>query len=331
MLTATSNETFFSSGSFINSISRAMGDGYHALAVPIGSSATERFMWAAQSVQPYTLRRIWLAPFGLPASPGWDGRLDSAVLQSVVSQLTSPRTVSIVWNIRFDHLEVAEGLQRLGFVAAKPVSTHILRLGTGHDCIFAGYNATIRNQIRKAQRAEVRVREACDAADLAAYYHIHTSLASQKGGYGQLYPIKLFQELLRDRQAVRLLIAEYQGKVVSGGLFFVDGRSVMYWHGASDRGYSHVFPSFAVINEAIRWAIASGATFFNFGNSNGMASLEQFKSFWGAQQEWNRVCVWRHPVWKCLGNAKRILGRAFGAGRVGDNRQTTSANFPNGR
>jgi len=318
MLTATSNETFFSSSSFINAISRATAGGYNARSVTIGYSGTRRLMWAAQSFQPYPLRRIWLAPYGLPASPGWDGRLDKAVLKSIVSQLTGLLTASIVWNVRFDHLRIVEGLGELSFLVAKPVSTHILSLGPDHDCIFSGYNATIRNQIRKAQRAGVKVREAGDATDLVEYYRIHASLASQKGGYGRLYPITLFQELLRNRDSVRLLIAEYEGKVVSGGLFFVDGCSVMYWHGASDRAYSAVFPSCVVINEGIRWAKDSGAKFFNFGNSSNIVSLEQFKSFWGAHMEHNPVCVWRNPLWKSLGTLRAGLQKALHPWRTKD-------------
>jgi hypothetical protein len=55
-----------------------------------------------------------------------------------------------------------------------------------------------------------------------------------------------------------------------------------------------------------------------------IVSLEQFKSFWGAIVEFNRVYVWRHPVWKALGAARRTLGRYLLAGRNSDSVLTES-------
>ena len=315
-LITASKETFFSSASFINSICRAPGAARGKLAIATGCGSGG-MMYGTQTLEPFPLRRIWLAPFGLPASPGWDGQLSRNTLRGILSRLTSPRTVSIVWNVRFDHLELAQGLMQLGF-KCKRLSTHILPLWAGYDRVFAGYNATIRNQVRKAHRAGIQVRQIHETADIKAYYDVHEALAKQKGGYGQLHPLELFVELAKDRESVKLLIAEHEGKTVAGGLFFVDGCSVMYWHGASDRNYSRLFPSFAVIDAAIQWAAQRGAVFFNFGSSNAITSLEQFKSFWGATVEFNQVCVWRHPLWRALGSTRSALARYFHAGRGED-------------
>jgi len=47
-------------------------------------------------------------------------------------------------------------------------------------------------------------------------------LKQEAGGYGYVYPIELLQELVKLRRNVRLLIAEWEGQIVGGGVFIRD-------------------------------------------------------------------------------------------------------------
>ena len=109
--------------------------------------------------------------------------------------------------------------------------------------------------------------------------------------------------------SVRLLLAEFEGRVIAGGLFFRDGHSVLYWHGASDRTHSERFASRPLFDEAIRWGNDIGATSVNLGGSAGVASVERFKSMWGARVEMNRTFEWTNPLWRALSTSKAALGR----------------------
>ena len=112
--------------------------------------------------------------------------------------------------------------------------THVLALASTHDAALAGYNATRRNEVRRAAKEGVTVRRTEDLASLTAYYRIHTALWYDKGRPLD-YPIEVFRDLLSLREA-HLFVAEHAGAVIAGGLFFRDGDSLMYWHGAANRG-----------------------------------------------------------------------------------------------
>jgi len=182
-------------------------------------------------------------------------------------------------------------------------TTQVLYLSRDYDRVFAGYNASIRNQVRKARSRGVVVRDAVDEDTVRAYYKVHTELAEQKGSYPFVYPLSLFLDLVR-LPYTQLLVAEHDGRVVGGGLFFKEESSVLYWHGTTDRAYSSYFPSRLVFDEAIRRACESGARFLNFGGSAGIASLEKFKASWGAKTERNWNFGWKNPFWAVLARLK---------------------------
>ena len=300
------SQTCFSASDFVGALTRSFGEEYRPLAVPIRGSGPPRTMYGIQHPTSYGRRFLLLAPFSLYASPGWQGQLRQSTLDGILGRLTGIRTSSFIWNVRFDHKQLADGLISSGLKFSQ-TPTRVLDLTPGYERTFAGYNATIRNQVRRARRIGVSVRETTNRDSVSEYHRIYTRLAQQRGGYGDTYPVKLFLELVEVRSIARLLVAEYEGRVIGGGLFFQDGNSVLYWHAASDREYSRFYPSCAVLDEAIRWACESGATFFNFGGSVGLSSLDQFKSFWGARTELNCEFEWTNPFWARMSNFKARL------------------------
>src|SRR5262249_8267364 len=151
---------------------------------------------------------------------------------------------------RFDQEPFSAGLASLGLESER-VSTQVLELADSYEKTFGGYNATIRNQVRRSRKEGVVVREVAGVSDVLAYYDVHTRLVKQRGGYRSIYPVKLFLNLTKLHDTVRLLVAEWQHKIIAGGVFFHDGCSVMYWHSAADREFSKVFPSCLVVDEAI--------------------------------------------------------------------------------
>jgi hypothetical protein len=213
--------------------------------------------------------------------------------------LTTWATRRFVWNVRFDHGALAAGLTSLGLIGTRN-STHVLELSPDYERVFAGFNSAARNHVRQALRKGVKVRTVSSLDDVRAYYDVHTTLAQQQGTYGVIYPLSLLVELSRLGDDVRFFIAECEEKVVAGGVFFRDGGSVMYWHGATDRAYSKFYPMCAVFDQIIREAAESGAASFNFGGSAGLASLEQFKSSWGARPALNWQFTWASPYWSAL-------------------------------
>lgn len=245
------------------------------------------------------LRYILLSGAGLYASPGWLPTLAAETIISLRRALQRPLTTGFSWNVRFDHAPLAEQLTAQGLPCERP-TTHVLELGREYAQTLAGYSATTRNQVRRAQRQGVTVRAVQKAEEVRSYYRLHIQLAQQKGGYGLLHPLELFLEFRKAVGFTQLLIAEWEGRLIAGGLFFKDGDTLLYWHAAADRAYSHLFPAYAVLDTAIQHAHASGARLVNFGGSAGISSLERFKTSWGAVPRRNWCFTWRNPVWATL-------------------------------
>ena len=301
---ANDSETLFSSKDFVKAWSVAFPE-QRLRAIPVLGCGLARKMYAIQINHRYRSRYIqmdlWDFMQVLDGMVNWK---DRHWRESLI------RLCRSVQGDLFGMCVLIMNLwRRLVFVRLESgrVATQMLRLNPMYDRVFADYSATIRNHIRKAYRRGIRVREATSAGDIRAYHSVHLRLAGQKWGYRFTYPIELFFALTEIHGAARLLIAEVDEKVVAGGLFFRDGNSVMYWHGASDRAYSHLYPSCAVLDRAISWACEVGATFFNFGGSAGIDSLERFKSTWGARRELNWTFQWENPLWARLGRVKEKL------------------------
>jgi hypothetical protein len=259
-------------------------------------------MYAIQTPARYGSRYVSLAPYHLHASPGWDVNLERSTVKEILHQLMGLRTRRFVWHVRFDHEALAARLVSSGLQPER-TPTYILNLDDGYERVFAGYSATIRNHVRKSRRRGVLARDAESPGDVHAYYQVHmrlVQLKQQDGGYGYTYPIGLLFELAKLRGTARMLVAEWEGKIIGGGLFLQDGCSVYYFHGVGDRNYSHLYPLCAVIDEAIRWACESGLAFFNLTGAPGLPDLQRFKSSWGTRCELNWTFEWANPFWTCL-------------------------------
>src|SRR5262249_36783665 len=129
----------------------------------------------------------------------------------------------------------------------------------------------------------------------------------QLGSYGYVYPIELLLELVKLRGTARLLIAEWEGKIIGGGLFLQDGCSVYYFHGAGDRDHSDLYPLCAVLDEAIQWTCEKGLAFFNLTGAPGLPELQRFKLSWGTRCELNWTFKWSNPYWVGLSRLREKM------------------------
>jgi hypothetical protein len=289
------NETFFSQIDFIKAVVNCSGGHKKILPIQVVGSGPKRQMYGIQEFDRFGRRSVSLGPFGLYASPGWNENLEIATLRGIIKRLTSFNTLKFVWTVRADHGALADSLISLG-IKYKPRSTHLLYLDPDYEKVFSGYSATMRNQIRRAKKEGVSIEKISDREDIKKYYDIYISLAKAQQR-PHIYPIELFYELAAIPEQVQFLGAIWQGKLTGGGVFFRDGCTGRYWHGAADRQYSKLFATCALVDHAIREASLTGATFFNFGASIGISTLEQFKTYWGARKEFYWEFHWTNPFW----------------------------------
>jgi hypothetical protein len=190
----------------------------------------------------------------------------------------------------------------MGFTAQQ-VPTRVLRVDGDYERAFARFSATIRNHVRKSARRGISIRATKDERDIAVYDRLYRDLAERKG-WRSIYPLEFSLQLVK-LEAACFMVAEYEDRIVGGGLFVRDGDEVVYYvHAAQDTNYAHCFPQVAVLDGAIRWTCENGVPVFNLGMSGGIASLDRFKSFWGADIANNWSFEWHNPVLGRLGTLK---------------------------
>ena len=298
-----SNWTLFSQERFVRVFANA--DGIKADAAQFPRSARTRgVIYGLVRKSSFGRRFVSLAPVGLYAHPCNYGDL-AACVGAIVRDVRTFGTLGFEWNVRSDHRELADRLMALDLSLAMS-STHVLQIDGGYDGVFKKFNATMRNHIRRSERGGVLVRSSIERNEIDAYLRIFSETV-ERGTAPNAKRKRLFEDLLRLDSDVRFLVAEVNGTMVGGGWFFYDGDSMMYWHGASDRRFSRVFPACAVLWQAIRLACDAGMKTFNFGASNGIETLERFKSSWGAEK---RLCwkfAWNNQLWATASKLRKSL------------------------
>lgn len=296
---------------FVGAVCAALGGRHRPLPIRVAGSGPARTMYAVSGPAPFLTRYLELAPFSLPAGPGWEGPLHRETIAGVLRRLQGPRSRGFTWHVRFDHGPLARLLEEHDLPRWRSV-THVLPVELGYDRAASGFSATIRNQVRKAQRRGVRVRIGTGEPDIREYHRLHEQLVAAKEWRGYRYSLALLLRLTGLKEQVRLLLAEWEGQVIAGSLFLRDPDTIFYWQGAADPRFHHLHASRALLDEAVRWAAESGARTLDFGGSTGIASLQAYKEAWGATPAENWSFQWHNPLWQRLSALKH---RIAGAGR----------------
>ncbi|WP_243300608.1 GNAT family N-acetyltransferase [Geothrix oryzisoli] len=117
-----------------------------------------------------------------------------------------------------------------------------------------------RRQVRQARRAGVIVRRAETRGDVLAFHHLHRRTMERRSAQEHYflppeYLLEVFETLPRN---AFFLLAEHQGEVVAGGLYFQDATDVYWYLSAMDMDHSSVRPVNAYHYESIRQTALAG-------------------------------------------------------------------------
>jgi hypothetical protein len=274
--------TLFSTEPFVNAWISGLGGGLHPISVSVGSGLLRSVMYGVAVRGRLGYSSAQFGPAGLYANLSPFPSNCEERIRETIREFQRQRLLSVTWNVRFDHTVLAEALHTAG-LACQSGTTHIIPLLEKHEVLFSRYRPTRRNEIRQCHRKGIQIRRALGYEDAVAYCQVHERLAQQKEGFNINYPTSLICELVKLREYVILLVAEYEGKIIAGALFFVDGDSMMYWHGASDRDYARLFASGALVDRGIQIACEKGCQSFNMGGS-GTDALREYKTSFGAAE-----------------------------------------------
>jgi CelD/BcsL family acetyltransferase involved in cellulose biosynthesis len=165
-----------------------------------------------------------------------------------------------------------------------PLKTQILDLSDGWDEIFSGkIRKEKRRQIRKAQRAGIKISRSRDPEDVRRYYEIYLEHVND-WGLTTPTPLEHLQLLAGEETRARFWTAHLDGELIGGHFNLHFGGMVTAWNGTVRKSHRKFAPSVALYGHNIEQACLEGERFFNFGGSEANDPLTEFKAAFGAEQ-----------------------------------------------
>lgn len=121
-------------------------------------------------------------------------------------------------------------------------------------------NSDSRRQTRQGEKAGVRVRWAKSHGDICAYHRLYANTMERRQALEKYrFPLEYFVAIFETMpENAFITLAEYQNRLVAGGLYFYDETDV-YWHlSAADLEFSRTRPVNKYLWETMRWAVGAG-------------------------------------------------------------------------
>lgn len=203
-------------------------------------------------------------------------------------------------DIKKDDQEFRDIVQKLGYQIkddAKNFSEEIqprfvFRLdikGKTEDEVFAGFHSKTRYNVRLATKKGVTVKEG-SKEDLKDFHRIMVETGERDGFI--IRPLEYFEKMYDELAPnhMKVLMAYFEGKPISGVIPIMYGNKTWYLYGASSNAYRNVMPNYLLQWEMIKMAIARKDDVFDLRGVSGVVDenhpqygLYRFKKGFGAE------------------------------------------------
>jgi lipid II:glycine glycyltransferase (peptidoglycan interpeptide bridge formation enzyme) len=216
----------------------------------------------------------------IPKGPvvDWNDKpLVSALMQTIrdVSKRRRAIYLKIEPNVLSDPAFEKSLLQTYGFRPAsetvQPRSTIRVDLSTNLDATLARMKQKSRYNIRLAERRGVtcRMADPANPSDFARFYNLMET-TGQRDSFG-IHSASYYKDVWETFYNApegsgfgSLWLAEFEGKLVAGVLAFSFGQEAAYLYGASSDEHRREMPTYLLQWEAMKWAKAHGARYYDF-------------------------------------------------------------------
>jgi FemAB-related protein (PEP-CTERM system-associated) len=184
-------------------------------------------------------------------------------------------------SVQATHVELRHlGYSVEGFSSKEHKVTMILELAANEETQWKGFNAKLRNQVRKAQKSGLKfVIGQTELLD--GFYEVFARNMRDLGT--PVYAKNFFQRVLTSfPDCTRVLAVYYEKRMIAAGiaLWFRDVLEIPW--ASSVGAYKALCPNNMLYWEAIKFAIDSGFKKFDFGRSTPNEGTFNFKKQWGA-------------------------------------------------
>ena len=175
-----------------------------------------------------------------------------------------------------------------GFALIKRAKWHSLDLQADLETLWQGLHGSARRAINKAQRDGVVVHLAQQKEVLRAFFELHLGVRKYK--YHLLaQPYSFFEHIwdyFMTRQKGALMVAIHQDKIIGGVIFLEWQHKLYYKFNASDPAYISLRPNDLIVWEGIKYGLAKGYTYLDFGLSDwDQEGLLQYKRKFASEEK----------------------------------------------
>ena len=173
-------------------------------------------------------------------------------------------------------------------------TTLVLKLNSDPDRMWKGFDAKLRNQVRKAQKSDL-VASWCGIEGLSDFYEVFAVNMRDLGSpvHSRKFFAAIFEEF---SDSVKLMLVCKDKTTIGGAICFFFRETMLVPWASSRREYFSLCPNNLLYWEMIRWGCEHGYQRFDFGRSSPGSGTYNFKKQWGTQEE---------PLhWQCLNRKK---------------------------
>jgi len=178
-----------------------------------------------------------------------------------------------------------EVLEQKGYTVEELITLD-LRIPKEEDALWSGLEVRCRNAIRKAEKSGVNVLEPQALEEwLDPYYELSCGVykrQEKEPPFSKEYFAALWQNLYSSGDLV-VLLAQYEGKTIAGGIFPRDRNVGYYLDGVSNREYNKVVPNNLVQWEYLKRAQTMGIQLYDMVGAN-IPSIAKFKRSFGSTE-----------------------------------------------
>lgn len=194
------------------------------------------------------------------------------------------------------HSDTVTQLKKLGFVEGRPLFTKynfVLDVHPSEDALLASFKPKTRYNIKVAEKRGVTVELDNSEVAFTRYLDLTEETTKRQGFYAhsRTYHQKMW-DTLYPAGIAHLLVAKYEGQIITTWVLFKFGDTLYYPYGASTREHREVMANNLVMWEAIKLAKKWGLKYLDMWGALGpdpdkgdpWYGFHTFKSGYGARQ-----------------------------------------------